>query len=148
MFDPYEKWLGIPKDQRPVDYFQLLGLDPKEKDPQAIRAAAQRRMDLLSNHKEGAHAQAGTRLLKEIRQAQTILLAPAQRKAYEAQLRKIAAERSTARRRTSPPRCVFPRSSDCAIDPPWRRVELPRCARCDLRGTVSSAIVGVVRTSR
>jgi hypothetical protein len=94
MFDPYKEWLGISKEQRPVDYFQLLGLDPKEKDPQAIRAAAQRRVDQLSDHKEGAHAQTCTRLLKQIRQAQTILLAPAQRKAYETQLRKIAAEKT------------------------------------------------------
>jgi len=93
MFDPYEKWLGIPKDQRPVDYFLLLGLDPKEKDPEVVRAAAKKRAARLSPLlvKEGPHAQVCARLLKEISQAQGILLDPAKRKSYEAQLRKIAA---------------------------------------------------------
>ncbi len=58
MFDPYEKWLGIPKDQRPVDYFLLLGIDPKVKDPEAIRAAAKKQAARLSAHlvKEGPQA--------------------------------------------------------------------------------------------
>ncbi len=82
MFDPYEKWLEIPTDQRPVDYFLLLGLDPNEKDPQAIQAAAQQQAARVSRHKDGPHAQACTRLLKEISQAKALLLMPAKRKAY------------------------------------------------------------------
>lgn len=88
MFDPYEKWLGIPKDQRPVDYFQLLGLDPAEKNAEAIRAAAQKRFALVSRHKEGSHAQACGRLLKEIQQAHITLVTPGKRKTYEEQLRR------------------------------------------------------------
>lgn len=95
MFDPYEKWLGIPKEQRPLDYFLLLGLDPKEKDAEVIRAAAKQRIVQVSRHKEGAHPQACARLLKEIQQAQITLLTPAKRKAYEARLRQQAAETAT-----------------------------------------------------
>jgi hypothetical protein len=93
MFDPYEKLLGIPKDQRPVDYFHLLGIDPKVKDPAAIRMAAKKRADRLSPHRDGPHAQSCARLLKEINQAQGVLSEPAKRKSYEAQLRKIAAQK-------------------------------------------------------
>ena len=43
MLDPYEKWLGIPKDERPVTYYRLLGVSPKETDAAVIAKAAQRR---------------------------------------------------------------------------------------------------------
>jgi hypothetical protein len=88
MFDPYEKWLGISKKQRPVDYFQLLGLDPKENDASVIRAAAKQRINVLSRHKEGTHAQTCQRLLKEIQKAQITLLTPDKRKVYESELRR------------------------------------------------------------
>ena len=102
MFDPYEKWLGIAKDRRPVDYFLLLGVSPEEKNPEAIRAAASRQAARLKPHKDGPHAQACARLLKEISQAQSILLAPAKRKAYEAQLRKITAKKAPAAEEVEP----------------------------------------------
>ncbi len=88
MFDPYEKWLGIPKDQRPIDFFLLLDLDPDEADPAAIRKAARKQSDRVSSHQDGPHAQACSRLLKEIEQGRVTLLNPAKRKAYEALLRK------------------------------------------------------------
>jgi hypothetical protein len=94
MFDPYEKWLGIPKDQRPLDYFLLLGLDSEEDNPKVIRAAAKQLVAQLSVHREGPHAQVCARLLREINQAQITLLTPAKRKSYEAQLRKRAATKA------------------------------------------------------
>ena len=36
MFDPYHKWLGIPKDQRPPTHYQLLGISPTEQDREVI----------------------------------------------------------------------------------------------------------------
>ena len=62
--------------------------------PEAIRKAAARQAARLKPHKEGAQAQTAARLLKEIGQAQTILLTPAKRKAYEAQLHKITAKQA------------------------------------------------------
>ncbi|HZV05177.1 MAG TPA: prenyltransferase/squalene oxidase repeat-containing protein [Gemmataceae bacterium] len=96
MFDPYEKWLGIPKDQRPLDYFQLLGIDPKEKDAETIRAAAKKRIALVSRHKDGSHAKACAHLLKAIQRAQITLLSPDKRKAYEAHLRRQASIKANA----------------------------------------------------
>jgi hypothetical protein len=88
MFDPYEKWLSIPGNKRPVNYFQLLGIDPGEKDPEAIRKAAKKQSQRLSAHQEGPHAQACAKLLKEIELARATLSNPAKRKEYEAGLRK------------------------------------------------------------
>lgn len=88
MFDPYEKWLGIPKDQRPINFFLLLDLDPDETDAAVIRKAAKKQSDRVSEHEDGPHAQACTRLLKEIEQGRATLSNPAKHKAYEALLRK------------------------------------------------------------
>jgi outer membrane biosynthesis protein TonB len=86
MFDPYERWLGISRDQRPIDYFQLLDLDPDETDLEAIREAARKQAARVSPHEDGPNARACARLLKEIDQARATLLSPAKRKAYEATL--------------------------------------------------------------
>jgi hypothetical protein len=102
MFDPYSKWLGIPKDQRPVDYFLLLGLDANEKDPTAIRAAAERQAARVSRHQDGPLAQTAARLLKEISQAKSVLLTPATRKAYAEKLRKIASHKAAPEVETEP----------------------------------------------
>jgi hypothetical protein len=87
MFDPYEKWLGIPKDQRPLTCFLLLGIEPDEEDAGSIEQAAIRQAKLVRRHKEGPHADVCARLLKEIQQARAILLDPDKRARYEAQLR-------------------------------------------------------------
>ena len=31
-FDPYRKWLGIPAGSRPPSHYQVLGIDPGERD--------------------------------------------------------------------------------------------------------------------
>ncbi|MFO0844170.1 MAG: prenyltransferase/squalene oxidase repeat-containing protein [Gemmataceae bacterium] len=87
MFDPYEKWLGIPKARRPVDYFLLLDLDPGERDPDVIQEAAERQAGLVTPHQGGPHDKACTRLLAEIDKAMDTLLSPVKRKAYLAKLR-------------------------------------------------------------
>ena len=46
MFDPYHKWLGIPKDQRPPTFYQLLGITPGEEDVEVIEEAAIRQTTL------------------------------------------------------------------------------------------------------
>src|SRR5438552_2604544 len=96
MFDPYEQWLGIPGDQRPITYYQLLGISPRENDPEAIEEAARRQAAKLRKHQEGPQAQACARLLKEINQAKAVLLNPAKRKEYEARPRKASPETEPA----------------------------------------------------
>jgi WD40 repeat protein len=94
MFDPYHKWLGIPKHQRPPTYYQLLSIAPEEDDPEVIEEAAIRQSTHLRSYQLGAHAAECTRLLNEIAQARQTLLNPAKRRAYDAALAKAAAARA------------------------------------------------------
>jgi hypothetical protein len=86
MFDPYHKWLGIPKVQRPPTHYQLLGLAPDESDLEVIAEAAIRQTTHVRVYQIGPHATDCTRLLKEIATARLTLLNPAKRKEYDAQL--------------------------------------------------------------
>ena len=88
-FDPYHKWLGIPREQRPVTYYQLLGISPNETDIDVIEDAATRQSSHVRTYQLGNHAEACQRLLNEISQAKTTLLNPEKRKAYHAQVVKV-----------------------------------------------------------
>jgi hypothetical protein len=93
MFDPYEKWLGIPVDQRPVDHYQLLDVDPDEDDLEVIQEAVDRRTAKVQRHEE-KHPELCARILKEIEQAGATLFNPAKRKRYDAELRSAPAGKS------------------------------------------------------
>ena len=90
IIDPYHKWLGIPKDQRPPTFYQILGISPGETDTEVIDEAAIRQTGHVRTYQIGPHAQDCTRILGEISQARTTLLNPAKRKAYDAQLARSA----------------------------------------------------------
>src|SRR5262245_43798443 len=91
MFDPYHKWLGIPKDQRPPTHYQLLGVAVGESDAEVIDEAAVRQTAHVRNYQIGQHAADATRILNEISQAKLTLLHPAKRRAYDEQLAKKSA---------------------------------------------------------
>lgn len=97
MFDPYHKWLGIPKDQRPPTHYQLLGLAPNETDAEVIDEAAVRQTTHVRAYQIGPHAAECTKLLNEIAQAKLVLLNPAKRKAYDEQLAKSQESQISAR---------------------------------------------------
>src|SRR5262245_21608303 len=86
MFDPYHKWLAIPKEQRPPTYYQLLGVSPDESDPDVIAEAALRQTSHVRTYQTGPHAQRCVELLNEIARARTTLLDPVKRKEYDASL--------------------------------------------------------------
>jgi WD40 repeat protein len=88
MFDPYHKWLGIPKGQRPPTFYQLLGVAADEQDPEVIEEAAIRQTTHVRAYQTGPHATDCTRILKEIATARLTLLDPAKRKQYDEQLPK------------------------------------------------------------
>ncbi|MCS7046226.1 MAG: hypothetical protein NZO58_07710 [Gemmataceae bacterium] len=96
MFDPYHKWLGIPKDQRPPTYYQLLGIAEGESDPEVIEEAAVRQTAHVRTYQIGKHAAVCTRVLNEIAEARLTLLNPAKRRAYDEQLARAKATRSAA----------------------------------------------------
>lgn len=86
MFDPYHKWLGIPKDQRPPTLYQLLSISPDERDLEVIEEAAIRQSGHIRAYQVGQHAAECTKLLNELAQAKTILLNPVKRREYDAKL--------------------------------------------------------------
>src|SRR5262249_56410676 len=96
MFDPYHKWLGIPKEHRPPTHYQLLGITPGEQDREVIEEAAIRQTTHLRAYQIGPHAAECTRILNEVSQARRVLLDPAKRRAYdEALARKNALQQAT-----------------------------------------------------
>ena len=97
MFDPYHKWLGIPKDQRPPTHYQLLGIAPGESDAEVIEEAAVRQTAHVRTYQIGPHAADCTRVLNEISQAKLTLLTPAKRKAYDEQLATTKSTQVTAK---------------------------------------------------
>lgn len=91
MFDYYHRWLAIPRDHRPPTYYQLLGIDPDETDPEVIEEAALRQASHVRTYQTGPHAQQCQDLLNEIGQAKVTLLHPDKRKDYDARLGALAA---------------------------------------------------------
>lgn len=86
MFDPYHKWMGIPKGERPPSYYQLLGIAPTEPDPEAIKEAALRQTALVRVYQTGPHSELCTQVLNEIAQARAVLLNPKLRREYDDRL--------------------------------------------------------------
>ena len=64
--------LGIPRDQRPVNYYQLLGISPNESNVEVIEDAATRQSSHVRTYQLGNHAEECQRLLNEISQAKTV----------------------------------------------------------------------------
>jgi serine/threonine protein kinase len=86
MFDPYEEWLGIPKEQRPPTHYRLLGIAINETDEEVIKSAALRLTSEIRIYQTSPQAEACTRLLNEIADARITLLDPAKRAEYDAHL--------------------------------------------------------------
>lgn len=84
MFDPYRKWLHIPKERQPPTHYQLLGISPAEAEPAVIQEASRRRRAQLAPYQSGPHAAECQQLLAQIEEAVATLLDPARRKAYDA----------------------------------------------------------------
>jgi hypothetical protein len=102
-FDPYYRWLGIPKSQRPPNHYRLLGISPKEEDREVIEAAIERQTNAVKTQKTAQYEKIAARVLFEIQEAGVVILDHNRRKEYDASL---------ARPRTQPKR-------------PMHRAELP-----------------------
>ncbi|REJ67804.1 MAG: hypothetical protein DWQ31_10515 [Planctomycetota bacterium] len=86
-FDPYHKWLGIPKAEQPPTLYRLIGVDDFEDDEDVIESAADRVMLFLRQQATGPTAAASERLMSEISKARLVLLDEEKRARYDAQLR-------------------------------------------------------------
>src|SRR5262245_48074583 len=85
-FDPYHRWLGIAKEQRPPNHYQLLGVPVGEADREVIEEAAVRQTAHVRTYQMGQHAADCARILNEIALAKTVLLHPQKKKDYDAKL--------------------------------------------------------------
>src|SRR5690348_8261942 len=83
MFDPYHKWMGIPKGERPPTHYQLLGIAPTETDAEVIKEAALRQTAQVRVYQSGPHSELCTRVLNEIAQARAVLLNAKLRREYD-----------------------------------------------------------------
>ncbi|MDG1873934.1 MAG: hypothetical protein P8J27_08485 [Mariniblastus sp.] len=86
-FDPYEKCLGISRDERPVDHYRLLGIERFESDVLIISEAVERRAAYLQDLASGSkYADASQQILNEIARARLVLADPQRKLEYDAQL--------------------------------------------------------------
>ncbi len=111
--DPYWKWLGIPPDEQPPNYYRLLGIAPFESDPEVISNAADRQMAHVRSYQTGPHALLSQRLLNELSAARVCLLDTARKADYDARLRREA----TAQPGVGAARSVF---ASAEVAPPPR----------------------------
>jgi predicted aspartyl protease len=90
-FDPYQKWLGIPPQEQPPNYYRLLTLKPLEANLEVIdntSAKLTAYLEARSNGKNAAHAE---RLLEEVAAARACLLSPESKAVYDSTLQGRAA---------------------------------------------------------
>ncbi|HOA51012.1 MAG TPA: hypothetical protein PKI05_02070 [Thermogutta sp.] len=85
-FDPYRKWLGIPPEEQPPNYYRLLGIAPFESDPDVIVNAADRQMGHVRRFQAGRYAQVCQKILNELAAARVCLLDPVRKRAYDQKL--------------------------------------------------------------
>jgi hypothetical protein len=86
-FDPYHRWLGIPKEEQPADHYRLLGISRFESDVEVIRDAAARQMAHVRTYHLGEHSDLSQKILNELALAKAYLLNPKKKAGYDAQLR-------------------------------------------------------------
>jgi uncharacterized protein YkwD len=105
VFDPYQEWLGIPAGQRPPTYYQLLGIDPAERQQAVIEKAALDRTAVVRRY-QLSRPEESTRLQEQIAQALDTLQNYGARKWYD----KYLAETATAPAggKTTPGRKAYP----------------------------------------
>lgn len=86
-FDPYHKWLGIPRAEQPPNHYRLLGLTVFESDRDAILSAAEQRIAHVRTFQISEHAEASQRFLNELAASRVCLLKPQEKARYDTGLR-------------------------------------------------------------
>lgn len=87
MFDPYHKWLGIPRSEQPPNHYRLLGISLYESDPEVIEASAERQLHHIGRCASAPHLSLMQQLHRELLAARDCLLIAAAKQAYDAELK-------------------------------------------------------------
>ena len=101
-FDPYHKWLGIPRRDQPPNHYRLLGIEVFESDPDVIDAAAEQRASFVRQCVTGKQVRHSQQILNEIASARLTLLKENEKRNYDLALRKQMAAEADIRRREEP----------------------------------------------
>jgi hypothetical protein len=88
-FDPYYRWLGIPPEEQPPNYYRLLGIPLFESDLDVIENAAHRQMVYIRTFQTGKNADLSQKLLNELAAAKVCLMSRSKRAAYDESLRRL-----------------------------------------------------------
>ena len=109
-FDSYRKWLGIPPEEQPPNYYRLLGVAIFERDADVILHAADRQIAHVRIFQTGRYAAASQQILNELSSARVCLLDPTKRAAYDALLRSLGwgAQQATPVATANPSGPVYP----------------------------------------
>jgi hypothetical protein len=95
-FDPYFKWLGIPKVDQPPHAYRLLGIELFESDTDVISNAADGRMAQIKSFQAGKFGAVSQKLLNEVAAAKVCLLKPEKKAEYDRRLRAHLQQKTAA----------------------------------------------------
>ncbi|MBC7855111.1 MAG: hypothetical protein IAF94_16900 [Pirellulaceae bacterium] len=109
VFDPYQAWLGIPRQEQPPHHYRLLDIAPLEADPAVIEAAAARQTKILQMQAVGPYVALAQQICGEVAAARYCLVTPSAKTAYDAQLRPRLAQAAAAPARPLPVAASLPR---------------------------------------
>lgn len=85
-FDPYSEWLGVASEERPPDYYSMLGVDPGDSSTDRIQTAFADAVARVRIYQVGARGTEAQRVLDELSTAFRVLSTPQSRREYDAQL--------------------------------------------------------------
>lgn len=85
-FDPYHKWLGIPKNKQPPNHYELLGISLNEDDPEVIQSVAEQRKQYVESKRGQGMDDAVASINFKIDEAKLTLLSPEMRRDYDQRL--------------------------------------------------------------
>ena len=101
-FNPYHKWLGIPKKNCPPTYYELLRISVDEQDSEVIRMAVGRQKEHMEQFQVGKKAKAASKIIYELEEAEVTLLNQELRREYDQRVGSIK-KRRTQRQISSMP---------------------------------------------
>ncbi len=123
-FDPYQKWLEIPRDRRPPTYYDLLGLEAFSDDSQAARAAHRERYSKVRTFELGTYGEQATQLLNELTLALDCLLDPDKKRAYDQTLGRSSQAETVAEAPPSKTQVDQPKPPVAIPAPPPRKTKI------------------------
>ncbi len=148
-FDPYRAWLGVRAIHRPLNAYELLGLDCFEEDEERVREAANLRRIALEMRRYDAPPAIWEQVNRELEQAIGVLLNADRRATYDTALRM---ERENGRRAgpggagavTGDSHGASIRCPDCGTNAPAMRKFCAECGKplwepCYSCGTLCTA---------